>query len=99
MKRFRTLLILFLLALTGCPNPGDKNGDSGGTETDTEDTDPSYETGCITVDGGGGYAHLGDAIALAQEGAVIELCDGTYEEAVTVDKGVTIRGATAAACS
>ncbi len=89
-----TTPILFLLALTGCPPAGGKD-DTAGIDTDPDDTDIQYESGCITVDGGGGYAKLADAITVASEGSLIELCDGTYEEAVVVDKGVTIRGATA----
>lgn len=85
--------ILFVLALIGCSgDAGDKNDDTAGGGDDTADTDVTYEPGCITVDGGGGYANLADAVTLAAEGSVIELCDGTWEEAVVVDKSVTIRG-------
>ena len=83
---------LFLVLLTGCSGPSGKDDTSGGD--DTGDTDEVvYDQGCITVDGGGGYAHINDAITVAPEGAVIALCDGTYEEAVIVDKAVTLRGA------
>ncbi|MFZ5477280.1 MAG: right-handed parallel beta-helix repeat-containing protein [Myxococcota bacterium] len=76
------------LILFGCP-PGEGQGkdDTGGDDTKT-----SYDEGCILVDGAGGYAHVNDAIAVASEGSTIELCDGTYEEAVVVDKAVTITG-------
>ncbi|MDP2317251.1 MAG: right-handed parallel beta-helix repeat-containing protein [Pseudomonadota bacterium] len=85
---------LFLLLLTGCPNPDGKDdtasvGDDTGGDTD----EVVYDPGCITIDGGGGYANLADAVTVAQEGALIELCDGSYVDAVTVDKSVTIRGA------
>lgn len=83
--------VLFLVLLTGCPGSSDDApaDDTGG------DGPIVYEEGCITVDGGGGYAHINDAITVAADGAVIELCDGTYEEAVIVDKPVTLRGASA----
>lgn len=84
---------LFLLLLTGCP-PGSSDKDDTTGIDDTGDTDTvEYDAGCITIDGGGGYANINDAITVASEGAVIELCDGTYEEAVIVDKAVTLRGA------
>jgi hypothetical protein len=86
---------LFLVLLTGCPDPTDKQETGDGTD-DTADTEVVYDSGCITVDGGGGYAKLADAVTLAPDGAVIELCDGNYDEAVTVDKPVTIRGASTA---
>ncbi|MFN7143505.1 MAG: right-handed parallel beta-helix repeat-containing protein, partial [Myxococcota bacterium] len=84
--------VLFLLALTGCPAAGDDKGDTAGTTGDTGDTDVTYEEGCITVDGGGGYAKLADAVTVAPDGGVIELCAGTYDEAVTIEKSVTILG-------
>jgi hypothetical protein len=83
---------LFLLLLTGCP--GADKDDTGGTGVDDSgDTDVTYESGCITIDGGGGYAKIADAITLAPEGAVIELCAGIYEEGIVIDKSVTVRGA------
>lgn len=85
--------LMFLVLLVGCTGTADK-GDTDTDGGDTGDTDPVvYDQGCITVDGGGGYAHINDAITVAPEGAVIALCDGTYEEAVLVDKAVTLRGA------
>ncbi len=87
----RPLLSFSLALLLGCPPPDDthKPDDSG------DDTgDPVvYEEGCITVDGGGGYASLNDAIHLASDGATIEICEGDFEEAVVVDKLVHIVGA------
>jgi hypothetical protein len=81
-----------LVLLLGCPPPEDteKPDDTGFEETDTPDT---YEEGCITVDGDGGYASLNDAIFLADEGATIEVCEGSFMEAVVVDKAVHIVGA------
>ncbi len=86
--------LLALLVLAGCPQSDGAKKDTAG-ETGGEDTDIVYETGCITVDGGGGYARIADAVTVAPEGGVIELCAGSYEEAVTVDKRVTIRGVNA----
>ena len=87
----RPLLALALAMSLGCPAPDDtdKTDDTG------EDTgDPVvYDEGCITVDGGGGYASLNDAIHLATEGATIEVCEGEFMEAVVVDKAVHIVGA------
>ena len=84
-------LALALLLAAGCPKPDD----STITDDTAEDTgDPVvYEEGCITVDGGDGYASLNDAIHLASEGSTIEICEGSFEEAVVVDKAVTIVGA------
>jgi hypothetical protein len=63
--------------------------DSSGPDDSAE---PSYEEGCILVNGEGGYKYIQDAIKVANEGDTILLCDGTYEEAVVVDKGVSIEG-------
>lgn len=85
------LLVLSVGTLAGCPStPPDET-----TKTDPTQTDPttSYDPGCILVDGTGGYAHIQDAISVASDGSVISLCDGTYAESVTVDKAVTIEGA------
>lgn len=92
----RLIFPCLLLLLTACPPSGDSSKDSngGGGDTGTGGT-TNFEPGCITVDGGGGYAYLQDAITVASDGSTITLCDGTYEEIVTVDKAVTITGTTA----
>jgi hypothetical protein len=87
---------LFLVLLTGCSGPSDKDDTASGGDDTGETDEVVYDQGCITVDGGGGYAHINDAITVAPEGAVIALCDGTYEEAVIIDKAVTLRGASVA---
>ncbi len=93
MRDPRTLsLSAALLLALGCPSEPDLKEDSDDTLEDTGDP-VVYEEGCITVDGGGGYASLNDAIHLADEGATIELCEGSFEEAVVVDKAVHIVGA------
>lgn len=88
------LLALLPLGLAGCPGKTD-NGENGGdtdTADDSGDTSVHYDEGCILVDGAGGYAHLQDAVSVASDGSTITLCAGTYEEAVLVDKTVTITG-------
>ncbi len=88
------LILLPASLLLGCPEPA--ADDTGKATTDTTDTTVEYDVGCILVDGTGGYAHLQDAVTVADEGSVITLCDGTYEESVTVDKAVSIEGASQA---
>ena len=83
--------VLFLMFLAGCPANVPKD-DTGGGGDDTGTNPTSFEPGCITVDGAGGYAYINDAITVASEGSVIDICAGAYEEAVTVTKGVTIQG-------
>ncbi len=83
------LFLLSGLGVVGCDGPKD------GGKDDTGDSVPEvvYDEGCITVDGAGGYAHIADAIYVADEGSTIALCAGTWEEPVTVDKPVIIVGA------
>ncbi len=85
--------LLFLVLLIGCTGAPGKDDPEGEDTGDTADTDVHYDEGCITVDGGGGYANLADAVTVAPEGGIIELCDGDYTQAIIVDKAVTIRGA------
>jgi hypothetical protein len=94
-RRHPLALLLAPLALAACGDPKPEVIGPTGTTTPppptTETTPP--EPGCILVDGGGGYASLNDAIALATNGSVIDLCDGVLEEEVFVDaKTVTIVG-------
>ena len=92
-------LYLLPLALIACdPDPKETGqaDDTGAGADDTgggDDSGAGLEEGCILVDGGGGYAKLTDALSVASEGAVIEVCEGYFLEAVVVDKAVTIRGA------
>lgn len=90
-----SLLWLVLFAAACVDNAGDDPKDSG----DAGDDVPDYADGCITVDGEGGYAYINDAIAVASEGSTLALCAGTYEEAVLVDKSVTILGVAGAIVS
>lgn len=99
----RSSLLLALLPLVTALACGDKdgNGNDGTSGADTGDTGSgtggdggSYASGCITVDGGQGFASLNDAIEVASEGATISLesCSGTLSENVWVRKSVTIEG-------
>ncbi len=101
MVRIPALVLLPLVLLAAAcdddtgPDPDDTgpgpDDTEGGEETGHDTGEP--EEGCITVDGEGGYARLTDAIRLASEGSLIEICAGAFVEAVTVDKSVTIMGA------
>lgn len=84
------LILLPMSFLAGCPQ--DTPVDPGKDDSGTVVTGTDFDTGCILVDGTGGYAHIQDAVTVASEGSVIQLCDGTYDESVTVDKAVTITG-------
>jgi hypothetical protein len=87
---------LFLLLLTGCPGTSKDSGDTdSGTDSGDTDSGSTHADGCITIDGAGGYGIINEAIADAEPGSVIELCDGDYEEAIILDKAVTIHGASA----
>lgn len=89
--RMKALLLLPLLGVVACD--GGSSSDSGKDDTNgPKESVPDYEDGCITVDGEGGYKYIQDAVTVADEGSVILLCNGSYEEAVTVDKGVEIVG-------
>lgn len=68
------------------------NGRSSDDETDTDtDTGPTYDPGCILVDGAGGYAHLADAMEVAGDTGVITLCEDMSEELV-ISTTVIIEG-------
>lgn len=82
---------LLLSTFAACKGGG---GGADDTDPDTDsDTTSTYEEGCITVDGAGGYAWLADALTVAGDGATIALCEGAITESITVDKNVTIVGA------
>lgn len=85
--------LLSLLSLTGLLVSGCGGKNDSGETGDSVDTQPVYDEGCITVDGEGGYAHLVDAITVADEGSTIALCEGTFAEPTEVTKGVIITGA------
>jgi hypothetical protein len=92
--RARVLLLLPFATLAACSGgkSGDSSDSSHGDDSGSTDSKTNYAPGCITVDGGGGYAYIQDAISVAKDGSTIALCAGTYAEAVTVDKAVQIVG-------
>ena len=95
-RRAGLLLLVPALLAAACTDPEPKaeggGGDGGGE--DTGDTGPDYEEGCHILDGGRGFAWVNDAIAVAEPGSTIELCPegGVHEEAIVVDKAVTLQG-------
>ena len=86
-RTFSPLALLVLAACDGGKDGGTDTADTAGTDTGT-----NYEEGCITVDGAGGYANIADALSVASEGATVQLCEGTYEQAVVLDKAVNLVG-------
>lgn len=96
--RRAALLLLSPLGILGACSDGE-DGKIEDTSTATDDTgddtgeDTSLAPGCVLVDGAGGYASVMDALSVASEGSTITLCEGSFEEAITVDKAVTIEGA------
>ena len=90
MIRSTALVFLPLPLLLAC---GDKPDDEGSGEVDDTGSVIEYESGCITVDGGGGYAWLTDALSVAAEGSTITMCAADeHQEAVTIDKSITLVG-------
>jgi hypothetical protein len=87
--------IFATLLFFGCGEPGaSTTASTTNTGTTGTTTLPTYDEGCILVDGSGGYAHLVDAVTVAQDDAVITLCDETVDESVTIlNKRVSIVGA------
>ncbi len=83
------------LTSVGCQQPSEnqkENPDDSAPVLDTGEPQV-FEEGCITVNGDVGYKWLNDAIRMAEEGSLIEICEGSFEEAVLIDKPVTILGA------
>ncbi len=101
----RTLVLLSLAACAGdksdtgstsgqgTSGSGASGGTGGTSGSGTSGGTTSYESGCITVDGAGGYAWVNDAIAVADAGSTINLCAAAaHEEAIVIDKPVAIVG-------
>lgn len=59
------------------------------TNCDGDDTEPTQRA---TVDLGGNHATIAEALAAAPDGAVVTVCPGTYDEALHVERSVTLRG-------
>lgn len=70
-----TASLLALMALAGCPGGG-----NGG-----------LPEGCITVNGSGGWAFLGDALTQTEPGDTVQLC-GEINETVVIDHPLTFQG-------
>ena len=96
MHRSLLLASLPLTLLFACgdkPGGGQGADDTGGSTGGDDGGGITYDEGCITVDGEGGYAWINDAITVAEEGSTINLCAAsTHEEEVVVDKAVQIVG-------
>ncbi len=84
-------LALWMVGATtvpGCDNSGNNSGNNGGNGSGA-----NYQEGCITVSGAEqGFAKLADAIEAADSGAIIELCEGTFQESVVIEKDLEIQG-------
>lgn len=99
----RLSLLIALSALGGCDLDSSLSGEDGagpgGGDPDGGDTGPDVpdwwddEAGCINVDGHGSFETIQGAIDEAPEGTVVQVCAGTYNEAIVVEKAVTVAGA------
>ena len=89
------LCALLGIGLLGCPEGGDDDDDDSSAQGDDDDDDTTvFVEGCITVNGEvPGYAHLQDAVFMAQDGDVITLCADTFVGSVVIDRPLTIMGA------
>ncbi len=89
--------LLPVLALFSLSCISDKQDDTWReTPQDTAESGDSaldFEPGCITVDGHGGYAYLVDALSVAHEGSLIEICAGEFQESIQVEMALSIKGA------
>jgi len=106
MLAHRALLPLFIGALvfSACEDKGGASGDDTGSSSDGGDGGdgggdggdggaPDWETGCIAVSGiSDGFAYLTDALEQAADGDTITLCEGDIDEAVTIDKAISLTG-------
>lgn len=80
------LIPVCLVLATGC------NDDGGTDNTDETDTEITYESGCIEVSSASqGFANLEDALAVAEPGATVELCDD-FEGTIVISTEVNIVG-------
>ena len=83
------IVALMMSVMMGCESkPDTVDHTDTGTETGSEWPDE----GCISINGEGGFATIGDAIEWAEDGDTIALCAGTYEEKLRIDKAVTVKG-------
>lgn len=50
------------------------------------------EAGVVSVDGGGAYSAIQDAIDAASAGSTVTVCAGTYTESITIDDDLILTG-------
>jgi hypothetical protein len=75
-------------------NPGD-DGDGGGGDNDggvAPDANAAPAVLDVCATGGATYTTIGDAIAAADPGDTIEVCAGTYNERLVIEKQLFVRG-------
>jgi hypothetical protein len=94
MYALRILALCTSLVAIGCSKDSTSTDDvsDSGTTTDSGDTQPQYDEGCILVDGAGGYKWLEDAMEIAAEGSTITLCEGELALSIEIDSSLTIEG-------
>jgi len=75
----------------------DDDDDSSGTGDTGEPEPPAFDCdagdGPVTVEGGGSYDTIADAVEAAPPDGVVLICPGEYEDNVVIERSVTIRGA------
>jgi hypothetical protein len=91
MYALRILALCTSLVAIGCSKDSTSTDDASdtGTTTDSGDTQPQYDEGCILVDGAGGYKWLEDAMEIADEGSTITLCEGELALSIEIDSSIT----------
>ena len=96
MLSLRILALSTTLVAVGCgkgtDSSTDQGTDTGGGPSDTGDTTPQYEEGCILVDGAGGYKWLEDALEVAGEGSTVSLCEGEMDLSIEISGSVNLVG-------
>lgn len=74
-------------------SPGDDDDGGGGGDVDAGiPPDANAAPQVLDVCGNGTYTRIGDAIAAANPGDTIEVCAGTYNERLVIDKQLFVRG-------
>jgi hypothetical protein len=87
--------LLSLLALACSPKDDALSAPAMLSDTATPHSEPGLpDEGCIHINGAGGFSSIGDALDWAEDGDVITLCSGEYNERVIIDKSVTLKGPT-----
>ncbi|MCK6527790.1 right-handed parallel beta-helix repeat-containing protein [Myxococcota bacterium] len=87
LRSSRPFLAALVFLAAGCEQP---EGEDDDTQTD-DDSTPTHEEGCVTVDGvTPGYATIAEALAAAEDGAEVAVCAGTWEEALVLTRPVRL---------